>query len=163
MWNNSPAQISSNSPVALHSSNIQSGWNGPGANNISAPPLFQNAAADEYRLMAGSPCIDAADNVVIPMTEPFDLAGQPRLIDDPATKDTGFGLPPLSDMGCYEFQPPTGKCQGDVNNDGTVGVPDLLIVIQSWGYPGGPADVDGDGIVNASDLLFIIMTWGPCL
>ena len=161
LWNNSPAQIS-NSPISLYSSNIQGGWSGPGANNINVPPQFVNSAADDYRIDAGSPCIDAADTAVIPLSEPVDLGGEPRLIDDPATKDTGFGPPPLSDMGCYEFQPPAGKCQGDVNNDNVVSVPDLLIVIQSWGFPGGPADVDGNGTVNVNDLLFIIVAWGPC-
>jgi len=98
---------------------------GPG--NIDADPLFvdpdgpdddPNTFEDnDYRLSAGSPCIDAADNTAVPAdtldldgdgdTEepiPFDLDGNPRFVDDPDTDDTGNGTPPIVDMGAYEFQ-----------------------------------------------------------
>jgi predicted outer membrane repeat protein len=71
----------------------------------------------DLRLQAGSPCIDAADAGEVPAdifdldgdgdtTEPipYDLDGQPRCVDDPATVDTGVGFPCV-DMGAYEFQP----------------------------------------------------------
>jgi len=71
----------------------------------------------DYHLTGGSPCIDAADNDAVPpdtldldgdgdTTEPipFDLDGNPRFVDDPATPDTGNGEPPIVDMGAYEFQ-----------------------------------------------------------
>lgn len=44
-----------------------------GAGNISADPLFVNAAADDYRLAAGSPCIDAGDPA-----SPFDQEPAPN-------------------------------------------------------------------------------------
>ena len=38
-------------------------------------------------------------------------------------------------------------CVGDVNEDGTVAVADLLMVIDQWGGSGS-ADINGDGIVD---------------
>ena len=46
--------------------------------------------------------------------------------------------------------------------DGSVGVADLLAVIDQWGGSGS-ADVNGDGVVNVTDLLAIVGAWGPCL
>ncbi|MDG2291034.1 MAG: aryl-sulfate sulfotransferase [Phycisphaerales bacterium] len=42
-------------------------------------------------------------------------------------------------------------CSGDMNDDGTVGVDDLLAIIGGWG---SPYDVD--------DLLLVIQSWGEC-
>jgi hypothetical protein len=65
--------------------------------------------------------------------------------------------------------PPAG-CEGDIappGGNGTVGVPDLLAVINSWGPCGPPCDADvappgGNGTVGVPDLLHIINNWGPC-
>jgi len=62
---------------------------------------------------------------------------------------------------------PEGDCGGtpcpaDINGDGTVGVNDVLAVIDQWGVAGGPSDVNGDGIVDVVDLLAVVGTWGPC-
>lgn len=98
-----------------------------GLNVIDVDPLFALPAGpdgdpltfedNEYRLLSGSPSVDAGDNALIspdlsdangngntaePM--PFDLDGNPRRRDDPATPDTGAGSPPLVDHGCYERQ-----------------------------------------------------------
>jgi hypothetical protein len=54
------------------------------------------------------------------------------------------------------------SCTGDVNNDSSVDVTDLLIVVGAWGDPGGIADVNEDGTVNVSDLLLVVDAWGPC-
>ena len=72
---------------------------------------------NDFRLASESPCIDAADNTAVPADlddldddgdvdepTPFDLDGNPRFVDDPATDDTGNGTPPIVDMGAYEFQ-----------------------------------------------------------
>jgi hypothetical protein len=77
-----------------------------GTGNIDADPLFADPLNGDYRLLSGSPCIDAGDNTAIPLRSP-DLDGNPRLVDDPATGDTGFpvGWPgPIVDMGAYEYQ-----------------------------------------------------------
>ncbi|MHC4415966.1 MAG: hypothetical protein ACYS0G_11845 [Planctomycetota bacterium] len=53
---------------------------------------------------------------------------------------------------------------GDLNQDGTVGISDLLILLASWGPcpPKGdcPADLNDDGIVGISDLLTLLANWG---
>lgn len=53
-------------------------------------------------------------------------------------------------------------CEGDLDEDGSVAVADLLMVIDQWGQLGGPADINADGIVDVSDLLAIVGNWGPC-
>lgn len=70
---------------------------------IDAVPLF--VLPDPYgdlHLAAGSPCIDAADNLAVPADVLLDLDGQPRFVDDPGTSDTGNGTAPIADMGAYE-------------------------------------------------------------
>ena len=39
---------------------------------------------------------------------------------------------------------------------------DLLEVIDQWGNAGGSGDVNGDGTVGINDLLAVIDAWGPC-
>ena len=53
-------------------------------------------------MRSGSPAIDAGDNTAV--TVLTDLDGRPRFVDDPNTLDTGNGMPPIVDMGAYEFQ-----------------------------------------------------------
>ncbi len=55
-----------------------------------------------------------------------------------------------------------GNLIGDLNNDGSVGVSDLLILLGFWG-PCGPVclgDLDGDGNVGVKDLLILLGNWG---
>jgi len=66
----------------------------------NANPLFVNAVAGNLRLRPGSPAIDAGNNLYV--TAATDLAGGPRLVDIPATPNTGLGTPPLVDIGAYE-------------------------------------------------------------
>ena len=49
---------------------------------------------------------------------------------------------------------------GDANGDGSVGVLDLLQIIDSWGCTGScPGDVNGDFSVTVADLLIVISEW----
>jgi hypothetical protein len=66
--------------------------------NINVDPLLDSG----YMLSAGSSCIDAGNSSLV--SESSDLAGNARIVDDPATVDTGNGIP-VVDMGAYEFQP----------------------------------------------------------
>jgi Right handed beta helix region len=74
----------------------QTGING----NISADPLFANAAAGDYHLLTGSPAIDAGDNAA-PGLPGADLDGEPRIQDG-----NGDGNA-IVDMGVDEFTPST--------------------------------------------------------
>ena len=58
------------------------------------------------------------------------------------------------------------SCTGDVNNDNTVNVTDLLAVIGAWGPCGNPndcpPDINNDDSVDVTDLLAVIGAWGVC-
>ena len=49
-------------------------------------------------------------------------------------------------------------CGGD--NDGEVGIVDLLALLAQWGGPGS-CDLDGGG-AGITDLLELLANWGPC-
>jgi hypothetical protein len=111
---------SGSSPVVSYS-DIEGGLTGTG--NIDADPAFVDPdGADndpntwednDYRLGAGSPCIDAGDNTASRAGVTTDLDGNPRFVDDPNTDpDTGNGTPPIVDMGAYEYQPSRGSPLG---------------------------------------------------
>ncbi len=64
----------------------------PGDGNKDADPLFQNGPGANFRLLAGSPCIDAGQNGWgFPAGPPCDMDGTPRVVG------------PRIDMGAYEF------------------------------------------------------------
>ncbi len=50
----------------------------------------------------------------------------------------------------------------DTNGDDTIGVGDLLAVIDAWGESHSPADVNDDSTVDVLDLLLVVGNWGPC-
>ncbi len=54
-------------------------------------------------------------------------------------------------------------CVGDIDNDRTLGVGDLLAIIDSWGECTGCAtDINNDGLVNINEILYIVGNWGTC-
>ncbi|MDO4571324.1 MAG: choice-of-anchor Q domain-containing protein, partial [Planctomycetia bacterium] len=69
--------------------------------NIWANPLFRDAKNGDYRLQAGSPCIDAGDGTVATAT---DITGAPRY-SDPYITPTGTpnAEGEYVDIGAYEF------------------------------------------------------------
>ncbi len=190
-WENSDAggmdesaQIwaSASSTPVVNYSNIQGGWTGPGGTgNLNADPNFADADGadntvgtvdDDFRLLAGSPCIDAGDISVV--TESTDRDGNPRLIDDPNTPDTGTGSCPFRpvDMGAYEFfidddedddtvSNACDTCPGfddliDTDNDGHPNDCDVCegfdddATLEDFFNSGG-TDSDGDGIPDVCD------------
>ncbi len=62
---------------------------------------------------------------------------------------------------CNPNPPPPGA---DLDGDGNVGVPDLLILLEAWGEcPPGcncPPDFNSDGSVGVPDLLHLLAQWG---
>jgi hypothetical protein len=91
MWNNA-LNIQADPPctdcVSVSTSNVQGGceWCAAGEGNIDVDPLFVDAAADDYHLQVGSPCIDAGTAAGAPTA---DIEGTPRGGDP--------------DMGAYEW------------------------------------------------------------
>ncbi len=152
----------SGSETSVSYSNIPGGW--PGVGNIDADPLFVAAGAGDYRLAPDSPCIDAGDNFAIPAGVTLDLAGLPRFHDDVVTLDTGAGAPPVVDLGAYEFDGTSPiDCPGDIDDDGSIELDDLSIVLAHFGYPNPrpeDGDVTGDGAVDLLDVSFMLSHFG---
>lgn len=73
---------------------------------------------------------------------------------------TGFSN---GDPSQYRVSFDTG-CIGDIDGDSTVGVSDLLIVIDEWGrcQPDCSGDVTANGSVGILDLLQVLKHWGSC-
>jgi hypothetical protein len=168
-WGNSNAQgmdesaqlwVGPSGTVAITSTCIQ-GLTGAfgGVGNIGDDPRFVDADGpdgipgtedENLRLLPGSPGIDAGDNKAV--TIAADLDGHARFVDDPRTLDTGNGVPPIVDMGAYEFRP------GDCGHDGDVDGDDFVEFENCLRGPSGefpPScecfDLDGDGRVDLGD------------
>ena len=133
---------------------------------------------NDYQLGAGSPCIDAGDSLAVladlpdldgdgNVSEPLsrDLSDKARILDDPATVDTGIGNPLVVDMGAYEFGE-ADECLGDLDGSGAVDFSDLLAMFGLWGPCPAPCAGDladpVDGVVDFNDLLALFSVWGQC-
>lgn len=149
----------------------------PGAGNVQGVPAFvrwpsnggdgwwntlTNNDYGDLRPIAGSLVIDAANNALVgrdiadldmdgDTTEPtpFDLDGNARFIDDPATADTGAGVAPIADIGPYEFVPP--PCIADVNADGAVNTNDFFAYLLLYQLNDLRADLTGDTVIDPDD------------
>ena len=123
-----------------------------GAGNTNGDPLFVNAVAGNYRLGAGSPCLDAGTNFSW-MDTAKDLDGADRIYPSGGTVDMGAYEAGAGPLGCSivgvpgeGFAPLTvtftaavsgGNTNGlhftwDVNNDGTVDQPDNRVVTNTY-------------------------------
>ncbi len=176
LWNNEGSQITG-SPVITYSC-VDGGW--PGEGNIDLGPRFVDVDGpddipgtedDDLRLQARSPCIDAGDNMAVPLDTldldadgdtaertPLDLGGNLRFTDDCLTDDNGVSDPPdyvrVVDMGAYEYQP------NDVDDDGDVDLRDLADFLACFSGEGGDGiapecehfDADCDGDLDLNDL-----------
>ncbi|HUK31692.1 MAG TPA: Ig-like domain repeat protein, partial [Candidatus Acidoferrum sp.] len=95
--------LSGTPPVVVNSDVINTGgpayggWcTSPAGNgNISGDPKFNNPAASDFHLQAGSPAIDAGFNAA-PGLFPTDLDGNPRIQNATGASE------PVVDMGAYE-------------------------------------------------------------
>ncbi len=55
-------------------------------------------------------------------------------------------------------------CPVDFDCDGSVGAPDLAVLLGNWGLcPECEADLNDDGEVGPFDLAILLGSWGPCL
>ncbi len=48
---------------------------------------------------------------------------------------------------------------GDLDNDGVVGIDDLLALLAVFGDNDGEGDLDGDGITGVDDILVLLGNW----
>ncbi len=56
------------------------------------------------------------------------------------------------------------KAPADLNIDGFVSMPDLLLLLGAWGSPlEAWQDVEGNGLVGIGELLRLLGAWGPLL
>ena len=174
VWGNDGGFGGNASPIVMYS-NIEGGYEGVG--NIDADPLFVDPVNGDYRLSAGSPCIDAANNWGVPVDVndfdedgitnelfPVDLDGNPRFNADKSDFDPGCGVPVVVDMGAYEYQfdPVEQIIFADIDGDGAVTVTDLVQLITDWGECDGCclSDLDLSGAVDVVDLVTLILNWG---
>jgi hypothetical protein len=139
LWGDTPDEIHYNSfsPLVVYS-DVEGGtgesWFTEGC--IDADPCFLNTKhlnrnLWNLRLKRDSPCIDAG--FTLEVSVPLDLDGNPRVIDDPNTPNTGVNVYASSnvvDMGAYEFEP--CRIPGDINCDGVVDFIDLAILCHNW-------------------------------
>ena len=106
-----------------------------GAGNTDLDPLFADAAVWNFRLQAGSPCVDTGTNLPAVAT---DLDGVPRPLDGDNDGAAGW------DMGCYEFAHPLADSDGDGlrdTNELAIGTSPIL------------ADTDGDRMDDGGETL----------
>ncbi|MDP2896172.1 MAG: choice-of-anchor Q domain-containing protein [bacterium] len=107
------------------------GWTGGGVGNISADPLFVEAANGDLRLQASSPCINAGGNYYWQAWPQRDMDGNCRLAGSTV------------DIGCYEF-----GSSPDSDDD-------LLCDADESAAGTNPAiqDHDGDGLRDGLEIL----------
>jgi parallel beta-helix repeat protein len=136
-------------------SDIEGSWTGAG--NIDADPLFVSVPQDDYRLLAGSPCIDAANSD--PPAPTTDREGNLRF-DDPGTPNVGTGVNgDYYDMGAYENQYVSYSISGRITDESQNGVDGATVelsggindssVTSGGGYYSFPV-FDGDNTVTPS-------------
>lgn len=107
-----------------------------GVGNITNNPQFVNANAGNYRLAAGSPCIDRGNNAYVQGTA--DMDGNPRILNG------------IVDMGAYEFQYNAGywAWASAITN----GLTNLGQCATGDGYPNLLKYATGSSATNSDDL-----------
>jgi hypothetical protein len=105
-----------------------------GIGNIDADPLFADTAQSDFRLRAGSPCIDAGTNLDW-MTTAIDMEGHPRIFNGRVDMGADETFVALQDINCtgqvatswqtvidarYQLQSSTNLLSTNWNNIGSI-------------------------------------------
>jgi len=121
-------------------SNAEDEWQGTG--NINSNPLFTAPSSGDFTLQPGSPCIDAGtdDTNGDSVQDIFDFSG----------------IAP--DLGTFEYASSECGITGDVNNDGSINILDVvnvvnLILSDQFDIC---ADLNADGSINILDIVLIV-------
>jgi hypothetical protein len=95
-------------------SDVQGGW--PGTGNFDADPFFEDVAGGNYRLSAGSPCLNVGNSAAVTVPPfPTDASGNPLDLDG-SPRISG----PAVDLGAYEkFAYTWSGFLAPINADGT--------------------------------------------
>ncbi len=126
--------------ITIDYSGLSQPWTGTG--NVVADPLFRAPASRDYRLLAGSPCIDAGD----PGSAP----------DPDGTR---------ADMGAFPYEhssPEPTFARGRVNDDAAVDLADALAILLHMfaSLPIGcadSADLTDDGAIDVADAIRLLV------
>jgi hypothetical protein len=138
-----------------------------GNQTLSGSPGFVNPsgadgdpttwADNDYRLAAGSACIDRGDSLYIPNTSAhLDILGHSPF-DDPGAPNLGSGPIAIVDIGAFERGPT--PCVADFDRNGVLNPTDLMVFITAWLSGDMRADVDNSGTLTSHDLLEFIGIW----
>lgn len=136
-------------------------------NILAASPKFVSPAGldgdlatvedNDYRLSATSPAIDFNG---VPL-EGSDLAGAPRVHDDPGTPNFGPDGSSALDLGPYEFQ--GTSCRADYDASGVVSVGDVFAYLHDWFIVSPDADFNRSGQTDLGDLFdFLAAYFAGC-
>ncbi len=127
--------------------------------NLSANPLYVDAAARNYELGSGSPAIDSATSTGAPAT---DLRSRPRA-DDTSVANSGTGSVAFVDRGALERQAGAGgESEAGITavNVGEGRGPSIYDLVansrSAWINTFNLLDVNSDGFTSAIDVLLIV-------
>ncbi len=129
----------------------------PGAtgDSIDGVPTFVNESSGDYRLAAGSLGIDAGSVDELGLVV-FDLNGNPRFLDDPATPDSGSGIVTYLDIGAFEGNPAPVRCLADITGDDVLDLDDIDGFVTLFLAGNLSANLDGNDKLNLDDIdLFV--------
>lgn len=84
-----------------------------------------------------------------------------RVITQPFSANLSVDQPPFRSPNQNPEQTDWPFDFGDLDHDGSIGIGDLLVILDEWGSgSGGEADLDGDGLIAIGDVLALLGMWG---
>lgn len=131
---------------------------GGGDEHFYALPIFGASGPPTFWLPQGS---EPQDHLGKHPASLFDFLNVNAIVD------TGAGGPGVDQelaiaMLSIEILGEEVACVEDLDEDGTVGFSDLLLLLSDWNDSNSLADLDGSGTVGFGDLLFLLNEWGKC-